>query len=1097
MSAVFHDPTDRRKHAVRAGALVVGLAAIAILTVFAATLLIAPVLPPLSAARAVARRILAPRAHKRRHAAQRALLAEIAKEKAQARGGRGDAIVAAFYAPWEETGLHSLRANADRLTHLMPAWLALTPDGRGLSDADWNPSVAIHNVEVVDIARQHGIALMPVLSNASEAQFDGNRAHVLLNDRSARANVVAATRQWLLVHRMAGINLDFENLSRADARKLPAFVAEMRAALAPAHLVTSVDVEASMEPELWTAVADAADLVVVMAYDEHSAASAPGPISSLTWYRGVLDQALKSVPPQKLVIGIGNYAYDWSDGDAAPVSYEQALITARDNFGGSAASQIDFDSDQLNPTFDYADADGTAHEVWMLDGVTAANEWRLARAAGVRGSAVWALGLEDPSTWLLFDRRAPRQFVDPHRLAEITFPWAIEFVGEGDILRVDATPAAGHRTLELDGASGLITDESYTRFPAAYVIRRSGLMPKSVALTIDDGPSEPYTNQLLDVLAKYRVKATFFVIGEEVEKYPELVSRIWNDGHDIGSHTYTHPNMADVSDIRTALELNATQRAIESVTGRSTMLFRPPYNADAEPTNREELVPILRASQFGYVTVGEYIDPRDWDHRSAPAIAKSILDAVHAGHGNSILLHDGGGNRTATVAAVKLVVPQLLAEGYRFVTVSQLMHASRDAVMPPAAAADRMFLEDDRVVFGATSRVQRFLFAAFLAAILLAVARVIVLALLALRKRNVAVAASAAEPPRITVLVAAYNEERVIAKTIASILRSRFVPHEIIVVDDGSTDGTSDVVAGIAGVTLIRQSNGGKASALNHGIRVATGEILVCVDADTVLHPDAISRLARHFADPRVAAVAGNVKVGNRGRLTTVLQALEYTTSQNLDRRAWASVNAITVVPGAVGAWRRDAVLDAGGYSTDTAAEDMDLTWQLRRNGWRIVADNEALCFTEAPEKIGALFRQRFRWAFGTLQCLWKHRGALGRYGWFGRAMLPALWLFQFAFQLLSPLVDIQLAFAAVEGTRLLLIGGLFLAFTLIDVVLAIVALRIEREPLRYAAAVVVQRFFFRQLLYAAIVKAVLTAVQGLRTGWGKLERAATVADLV
>src|SRR5205807_6897576 len=244
-----------------------------------------------------------------------------------------------------------------------------------------------------------------------------------------------------------------------------------------------------------------------------------------------------------------------------------------------------------------------------------------------------------------------------------------------------------------------------------------------------------------------------------------------------------------------------------------------------------------------------------------------------------------------------------------------------------------------------------------------------------------------------------------------AVMATGYQPLEIIVVDDGSKDDTSGEVRANFGdaVTLFAQANGGKASALNLGIAAATSDIIIALDADTVFAKDTIEKLIRHFTDPLVGAVAGNVKVGNRINPLTYWQAIEYVTSQNLDRRAYAVINSVTVVPGAVGAWRREAVLQGGGYTTDTMAEDMDLTWRIRRIGWRIETMTDAIGYTEAPDSFSALFKQRFRWAFGTLQCLWKHRRAIGRYGWFGRLMLPSLWLFQIAYQALSPLVDLQI----------------------------------------------------------------------------------------
>ena len=208
---------------------------------------------------------------------------------------------------------------------------------------------------------------------------------------------------------------------------------------------------------------------------------------------------------------------------------------------------------------------------------------------------------------------------------------------------------------------------------------------------------------------------------------------------------------------------------------------------------------------------------------------------------------------------------------------------------------------------------------------------------------------------------------------------------------------------------LLLQSNHGKPSALNHGLSEATGEIVVSIDADTIVDPDAIPRLVRHFADEKVGAVAGNVKVMNRNRWLTRWQALEYITSQNLEKRAFDLLNCIPVVPGAVGAWRTDLLRSQGGFSGDTVAEDTDLTLTIRRNGWKILYDEEAIGRTEVPDTIDALIRQRFRWTFGTLQAIWKHRDTVGKpqYGTLGWVAVPNIFLFQIVLPLVSPIIDL------------------------------------------------------------------------------------------
>ena len=926
-------------------------------------------------------------------------------------------LTVAFYTSWTDDSTPSLQRHIDSIDWVAPTLLGLNPQGSLVTSDDAPMRRVVAN-------SLHRPLVVPVLQNAANGVWDGQGTARLMHDPRRRRVLIGQIADYLGKSGDAGIMFDFENLPNSSLPDLVSLVKETKAALAPRGKLVSVTMP--IDNPLWPAraLAQASDKLVLMAYDEHWQGGQPGPIASDAWFAERLGATLSGIPADRIIVALGNYGYDWHGGHADSMTVEEAWLAARDS-----GTKPVFVRSAGNAGFSYSEDQNQArgqparHDVWMLDAVASWNEMQELRRLGVANVALWRLGSEDPGFWpALSDWRAGHATT---QLASISETENVDVEGKGEILRIAAEPHPGTRSVSFDPASHVISQETYGELPTPFVVQRTGARDKLIALTFDDGPDPVWTPKILSILEHYHVPATFFVVGENGVGNAGLLRRMADDGDEIGNHSYTHPNMADEAEAGIRLEMNATQRLIEAFTGRSTRLFRAPYFGDAEPTDADELRPALLAQERGYTVVGLHVDPGDWKRPGTDFIVNKTIDQIEHPDpdrsANIVLLHDGGGDRSQTVAALPRIIERLEADGYRLVPTSTLAGLDREAVMPPVASIDLLAVRADVAIFTLLGWVLSSLNWMFFFAIALGIARSVGLTGLALlpnRRRPV----ETAEPfaPKVTVIIPAYNEEKVIESSIRRILESDWPELEVIVADDGSKDRTSEIVASCFGeeprVRLMTLENGGKASALNRALALASGEIVVALDADTQFETTCVSRLVRWFADPKIGAVAGNAKVGNRVNLVTRWQAVEYVTAQNVERRALTRFDAIMVVPGAVGAWRRSALDEVGGYPEDTLAEDQDLTIAIQRKGWKIAYDEQAVAWTEAPETFRALSKQRFRWSFGTLQCLWKHRGIIrqGRPSGLAFIGMPQAWLFQIVFAVISPLIDLALAISII-----------------------------------------------------------------------------------
>jgi peptidoglycan-N-acetylglucosamine deacetylase len=1028
-------------------------------------------------------------------------------------------IAIGFYINWDESSYASLKRNLDHLDWVVPQWVHLQDTSNGAS-----PIVVEMDVPALNLIRETRpqIRILPMVQNLIDDKWDADLLVRTISDEALRQRLVSALTTFVEQNKFGGVCLDFEEIPDPKSAYLPnllRFTQELHAAFAPRGWTVMQAVPFDSTEWNYKDFGAANDYLMLMAYDEHWVAAKPGSVASQDWYERNLVNRMKELDPAKTIIAIGNYGYDWTEGkqDAKEVTVQEAMISARDS-----DAQITFDADKKNPYFEFDEEDNTHHTVWFLDGVTAYNEMRAASGYNPAGFALWRLGSEDPSIWSVFGSQTNNS---PDPLRRIVYGYEVDFQGSGELLRVVSRPHDGKREIKVDAASGFIATETYDKdnLPSSYVIQRTGDHPGLIALTFDDGPDPKWTAPILDILKQENVPATFFVIGKNGQAYPDLVRRMVNEGHEIGNHTFTHPNLGEIPVALTELELNATQRLIESLTGRSTVLFRPPYFGDAEADKPEEVEPAIRAKDLGYIMVGLRIDPDDW---KLPVTADQIVnrtlqrasDTNPDTRGQVVLLHDSGGDRSATIEALPGMIHELRKRGFKFVLVSELAGITRDQAMPPVKPGQSVYTRTDALAFFILSTGGWLLQWTFLIGIMLGLGRLVFVGALAFAqwirsRRRQRENAGKDYSPFVSVIVPAYNEEPVIEGTIRSLLASDYKNYEIIVVDDGSTDRTSEIVREKFGadsrVRLFTEPNAGKANALNFGLRYASGEIVIALDADTMFASQTIGALAHRFYDPQMGAVAGNAKVGNRVNIVTRWQALEYITSQNMDRRAFASLNCITVVPGAVGAWRRDLLDQAGGFTSDTLAEDQDLTLRIRRLGYNIGYEENAIAWTEAPASLRTLAKQRFRWAYGTLQCMWKHHDALfrPRYGALGFVAMPNVWIFQILFPLISPVMDLMLVYTLFSAgldwlqqpagfvmTNLGQILFYYALFLAIDWLAACFAFILEKkERWRLLWWIFLQRFCYRQVMYYVMIKSVATATRGALVGWGKLERKATV----
>jgi peptidoglycan/xylan/chitin deacetylase (PgdA/CDA1 family)/spore germination protein YaaH len=554
---------------------------------------------------------------------------------------KGHSLSIGFYETYEEASYPALKRALPNLDWIIPNWLSLQGPNMVLTPAIDRRVVALAR------SRKPVATIIPMIQNIQKGNWNGDDLARLLADGSRRKALLGQIVDFLSAHRFPGLAIDFENVPRSAHKDLASFLSDMSAAFAPHGWIIVQAVPLDDDSWPYEDYANIVDYTLLMAYDEHDDSDEPGSIAGQGWFEKMLAERMRVLDPQSTIIGIGNYGYDWHGNKYADtLNFQDAVLAARDS-----DADIDFDDATGNAHFSYIENDKSKHDVWFLDAVTAFNQIHAADVYRPAGYALWKIGSEDPSVWPVMGRAygAPA----PESLHTIPVSQDVDFEGAGEILRVESHPTPGARNFEIDKSTGAITDESYTTIPTSYVIQTIGQVKGKIALTFDDGPDPEWTPAILDILKAKHVRATFFVIGENAEANPGLITRILADGHELGNHTFTHPNLADTPNEGVTLELNATQRLVEALTGRSMRLFRPPYLGDAEPASGDEITPVEIAQNLGYITVGEHADTEDWQLPPPETMIKTVMAEITNPNseirGNIVLLHDSGGDRSRTI----------------------------------------------------------------------------------------------------------------------------------------------------------------------------------------------------------------------------------------------------------------------------------------------------------------------------------------------------------------------------------------------------------------------------------------------------------------
>jgi peptidoglycan-N-acetylglucosamine deacetylase len=861
----------------------------------------------------------------------------------------------------------------------------------------------------------------------------------------------------------------------------------------------SLCVIAGPDARLWRdrAIVDLLDLAVVLGFrDPSSPLVAPAPAD---WFEAAMTEVRALIPGPKLFVALGSFGQWWQGGSGRHlrISYGETLARA-----ASAETDPVFDPTLGASRLRILDEARQVNEFWLLDAASVHNQ--LAAIAPGQGIMVWPLGYEDPAVWTLW-QEDPSGRPDHLRLAgrvDLSSQTLTEVSGPALAAILPAKP--GLRRVETDDSGTVITAQRYDPLPLPNRVQRRGVeVAGGLVLAFEGLPDASDADALIATLALHEVQAAFFVDLSTLMQGGTIGIKLAEAGHVLGLRLLPPLHDRPESVVAARMQLNFMQLYLSQILSQPAQLVMlrpgagpPHFSLDAflaeQELLRSGLIPVRSDfdAPFGPIELGEFVD-RIWREGNLDQTQVITLD-----------LRESGGD---LLVALPEMLSRLIGDGYRFLE-PEFATRSGDSIPPAGGIQDRKFI--DWLAFVLADFLLNGVTLLFFVMLVISAAFSLIYIALSLVRRPHGPIDPAYTPP-VTVVIPAFNEEKVIAACVGSVLRSDYPDFQVCIVDDGSTDHTADVVrklvAGNPQVHLLREENAGKWHAANLALSRITTPIFVVADADSIFLPDTIRWLVQSFKDERVGAVAGLVEVGNRVNLLTDFQHQEYMVTQNVLRRAHEFFDGILVVPGAVGAWRTKAVHEGGGFSGETITEDADLTVAVHRAGYRVRFEERARSVTEAPVSVRAFLRQRLRWQLGMLQVSWKHRGVISSGLPVGFSVLDSIWFGPVS--LLFALLDDILLFT-VLGTAIYSImlreappGGALpiLLFTSYFVMIGIEVLRtltafwFERQwEWKLLFLIPLLRFGYRQLLYLTAIRGLFRAATGHPTGWYKIDRTGT-----